>query len=151
MVYDNNFRTWKQRIIDLLLVAVPLFIWTVFSTVYYGMPLPNTAYAKLHTGVAKSVLFSQGITYVIHSAMHEPVIALSFIISLIFSFISHKKSVKVVSAGILLNLVYVVSVGGDFMVLFSVVFRELKSKEVRFFASPIQFIPTQSSLVRFTF
>lgn len=116
MVYDNDSRTWKQRVIDLLLVAVPLFIWTVFSTVYYGMPLPNTAYAKLHTGVAKSVLFSQGITYVIHSAMHEPVIALSFIISLIFSFISHKKSVKVVSAGILLNLVYVVSVGGDFMV-----------------------------------
>ena len=36
-------------------------------------------------------------------------------------------------------------------VLFSVVSRELKSKEVRFFVSPAPFTPTPSSAVRFTF
>ncbi|MCX8092966.1 MAG: hypothetical protein N3E50_02215, partial [Candidatus Goldbacteria bacterium] len=32
---------------------IPLFLWEVFSFIYYGFPLPNTFYAKLLTGIDK--------------------------------------------------------------------------------------------------
>ena len=43
--------------------VAPLAVWTLFSLVYYGFPWPNTAYAKLNTGIARADLVLQGFRY----------------------------------------------------------------------------------------
>ena len=40
----------------------PLLIWSIIATLYYGSPLPNTAYAKLGTGAERSLLVGLGST-----------------------------------------------------------------------------------------
>lgn len=116
MVYKNNSRTVRQRLADLLLAAVPLIVWTLFATIYYGMPLPNTAYAKLHTGISKLLLCHQGFYYVIKSLWREPVIAFLFFLPAIINLRKKNAFVSAAILGIIVNVLYVISVGGDFMV-----------------------------------
>ena len=35
--------------------AMPVILWLAFATFYYGTPFPNTAYAKLSTGMTTAV------------------------------------------------------------------------------------------------
>lgn len=39
----------------------PFIAWEVFSVVYYGFPFPNTAYAKLGTGIDKADVLYEGV------------------------------------------------------------------------------------------
>ena len=95
---------------------VPLAAWTLFSLVYYGFPWPNTAYAKLNTGIARADLMLQGLRYLyvgmLQDAITLPIIGAALIVP---SFSTRPAACRFVGAGIVLNLVYVVSVGGDFM------------------------------------
>ena len=56
----NTFRT-------LVLGFLPFIIWEIFSVLYYGFPFPNTAYAKLNTGIPAIKLAKQGLYYLIGS------------------------------------------------------------------------------------
>ena len=95
---------------------VPLAAWTLFSLVYYGFPWPNTAYAKLNTGIARADLVLQGLRYLyvgmLQDAITLPIIGAALFVS---CFSPRPAACRFVGAGIVLNLVYVVSVGGDFM------------------------------------
>ena len=95
---------------------VPLAAWTLFSLVYYGFPWPNTAYAKLNTGIARADLVLQGLRY-LYAGMLQDAITLAIIGAALVvpSFSTRPAACRFVGAGIVLNLVYVVSVGGDFM------------------------------------
>jgi arabinofuranosyltransferase len=42
--------SWRPLVYGL----TPLTAWSLFSTFYYGTPLPNTAYAKLGTGISRA-------------------------------------------------------------------------------------------------
>src|SRR5690242_2770977 len=57
----------------LLLGALPLVAWEMFSLVYYGALVPNTAFAKLATGIPSRELIAQGATYFRVSAAFDPV------------------------------------------------------------------------------
>jgi arabinofuranosyltransferase len=52
--------------------VLPLVGWTLFSVVYYGVPFPNTAYAKLGTGVPQEMLTGQGFRYLGESFDRDP-------------------------------------------------------------------------------
>ena len=95
---------------------VPLAAWTLFSLVYYGFPWPNTAYAKLNTGIARADLVLQGLRYLyagmLQDAITLPIIGAALVVP---SFSTRPAACRFVGAGIVFNLVYVVSVGGDFM------------------------------------
>jgi len=58
---------------SLAIGLAPLAAWEAFSIVYYGFPVPNTAFAKLRTGVPESELLAQGLRYFQESLMHDPV------------------------------------------------------------------------------
>ena len=45
----RNLRS-KQGIVPTLIAFLPFVAWEGFSLLYYGVPFPNTAYAKLNTG-----------------------------------------------------------------------------------------------------
>jgi arabinofuranosyltransferase len=50
-----------------------LVAWEVFSLVYYGFLFPNTAYAKLNTGIPIVELVGQGTHYFLNSLEWDPV------------------------------------------------------------------------------
>lgn len=52
------------------IVAAPAAAWLAFSTVYYGSPWPNTAFAKLGAGLGTRL--DGGAAYVVASLMTDP-------------------------------------------------------------------------------
>ena len=42
---------------------LPFILFSLFSLLYYGFPFPNTAYAKLNTGIDRLDLLKQGFNY----------------------------------------------------------------------------------------
>ena len=96
--------------------TLPLVAWTLFSLVYYGFPWPNTAYAKLNTGIDRADLVLQGLRYVHYSFLRDPITPVTIVVALFVTlFRAHYKVYRFVGLGVLLNLSYVLWVGGDFM------------------------------------
>ncbi len=106
-----------------LLAAVPLLAWYGFSTVYYGTPLPNTAYAK--TGMPLGTTILHGLTYQRDYGAHEQVHGLIFPIVLIAQTVLAIRDIRAKRPGggvrlclvlaVWLQAAYVVLIGGDFM------------------------------------
>jgi arabinofuranosyltransferase len=99
----------------LVLGFLPLIVWELFSVVYYGFPIPNTAFAKMKTGVAESDLLKQGVTYVLDSVARDPLTLLVAVAVAIWATIDNPRRTRPIGVAILLHIATVTSVGGDFM------------------------------------
>lgn len=88
--------------------------WTVFATFYYGFPLPNTAYAKVFNGIQRRELMAQGLAYLWRSAQFDALGA-AVVLGAFGSLLRGPRWQRGLGVGLALHLVYVVSVGGDFM------------------------------------
>jgi arabinofuranosyltransferase len=109
---------WKTRPIQwraLALGALPLVAWEAFSLTYYGFLVPNTAYAKLNTGIPWRELVEQGARYVLDFAEFDPVSFVLIGAGVFVGLTSRHWRPRALAAGILLSLVYTIRVGGDFM------------------------------------
>lgn len=94
---------------------LPLIIWEIFSFLYYGFPFPNTAYAKLSTSIPRNELLLQGLLYILDSLYMDPITFVLLISLIIFAFTKRKSEYGVLIIGVILYLIYIVYVGGDFM------------------------------------
>jgi len=99
----------------LILAAIsPELVWTFFSLFYYGAPFPNTAYAKLGSGIPAAEITRQGLVYLFESFSRDP-ITLSITALGILLALRQSLASRAIAAGIILYLAYVVNIGGDFM------------------------------------
>ncbi len=110
-----------------LLGLLPLLVWESFSVIYYGFPLPNTAYAKLGTGLPRHTLFIQGLLYLKSNLTREPftLSALALFTTLAICVpLSGRRRRKaptrnvtspLLALGVLLYVAYLTLIGGDFM------------------------------------
>jgi arabinofuranosyltransferase len=94
---------------------LPLAAWEVFSLVYYGFALPNTAYAKVFgAALPLSAAIRQGAWYFAETFSFDrvtlPAIAVAAAIGL-----GRSGSDRPVAAGLVLYSAYVMGIGGDFM------------------------------------
>ncbi|MBN1211187.1 MAG: hypothetical protein JXA92_01295 [candidate division Zixibacteria bacterium] len=98
-----------------ILGFLPLIIWEAFSLFYYGFPFPNTAYAKLNSGIGTWALIKQAGYYFYHLFMRSPVTALAIACAVLLNlrFKANRNFPLVV--GIVLYLLYVLKIGGCFM------------------------------------
>lgn len=115
------WQTWRaqahsfRELCGVVLVGMlPLITWEVFSLVYYGFPFPNTAYAKLSTGIPRADLIRQGFCYLMDSIRVDPVTLLMIGLAIGWG-VQGRSTERAAAVGIVLSLVYVVNVGGDFM------------------------------------
>ena len=94
---------------------LPFILWTIFSVIYYGTPFPNTAYAKLNTGIPVAARVEQGLSYLLNSFSLDPITLFATVLAV--GLVISRGSARgwALAAGVLLYLVYVVRVGGDFM------------------------------------
>ena len=107
-------RSWKA-VGAAAIGVLPVILWEIFSVFYYGFPFPNTYYAKIHTGIAQGVLFWQGLVYYLASFNFDPLTLL--VIAFAFVLVITLRQWKFIPllAGILLYLLYIIRIGGDFM------------------------------------
>lgn len=97
-----------------LLAALPFLGWLSFATIYYGTPLPVTALAKAFgLGIPAGDLAVQGLRYLWHAVVHDPVLVAG--IGLGLGFAVRDRVWRWLALGMVLYVGYVVKVGGDFM------------------------------------
>ena len=94
---------------------LPILVWEIFSLVYYGSLVPNTAYAKLQTGAATSELLAQGFVYLLDSIGNDPTTLLAIVTFTSLAVITDTRRHWPIALGIVLYLAYIVRIGGDFM------------------------------------
>lgn len=107
-------RSWRC-LFAMAMGWLPLVLWMGFSTFYYGFPFPNTAYAKLNNGIPAGELAVQGLYYLWHSLRHDPITLVTITVGIVFAIRQRKARPICVAVGIVLYLLYVVRIGGDFM------------------------------------
>ena len=106
---------WRPGATAMMFGLIPLATWELFSIVYYGFPFPNTAYAKLSTGIPPGEVASQGFAYLLNSAANDPVTLLAIGVFVSVALAAQPRVTWPVALGTVLYVMYVVRVGGDFM------------------------------------
>lgn len=115
------FWTERQRIRLLRSISVlalgflPFILWECFAILYYGFPFPNTAYAKLDTGISALTYAREGITYLHASAIFDPVLLVLLPVGLFLPLLFKGRRSIPLALGAMLYMLYVVKIGGDFM------------------------------------
>ena len=105
----------SKRLFNVFKGFIPFFVWEVFSIFYYGFAFPNTAYAKLGTGIGWLHYIKQGLYYLGNSISIDPITILIIIIAIYLPFLTIHKDEKYISIGICLYILYIIKIGGDFM------------------------------------
>lgn len=122
----------RRNLWPLLGGFLPLLLWEAFSLFYYGFLFPNTAYAKLSTGIPTRDYVQQGLVYTIDLLKNDPWSAIVIMIAAILTLYSfyilwqHRQSRDtaqwesyllrtLLGSGLLLYCFYILRVGGDFM------------------------------------
>jgi arabinofuranosyltransferase len=109
--WTRSWRAYRPVAIGLL----PLALWELFSIVYYGFPVPNTAFAKIKTGVPSGELLTQGFTYVLDSVARDPLTLLAIVATAVWAVVENPRRTRPIGIAMLLHLAVVTYAGGDFM------------------------------------
>lgn len=93
----------------------PIAVWTAFAVVYYGSPFPITAYAKAFAhGVPAGELAAQGAHYFVRHFATDPVTP-AVVVAGVLAGVSARSRTSALALGLLLYHLYLVKVGGDYM------------------------------------
>ena len=107
-----------KRAASTLLAAAgaPVVAWLLFSIIYYGFPFPNTFYAKQATGIPRIEYLERGVGYLVDTAVVDGVtlLGIAFVTGLA---LWRRRPLALLAAatGIVLYVLYVIWIGGDFM------------------------------------
>jgi arabinofuranosyltransferase len=93
--------------------GAPLWAWELFSVFYYGSFVPNTALAKLGAGASHLQLASQSTYYYLSMVVWDPFATALLVVGLVAGLTSRNRPLAI---GVLAYGVYLVWIGGDFMV-----------------------------------
>ena len=111
----RGVRRRDERTLQLLVAAaIPVGVWFVFATLYYGFPLPNTYYAKVATGIPAALTYRQGFAYLLNSFSFDPITLGTIGIAAAMA-IRSPLPIRLAAASSLAYVAYTVTVGGDFM------------------------------------
>jgi arabinofuranosyltransferase len=110
------YKRFSARSLGLLSLGfLPFVLWELFSLFYYGFLVPNTAFAKLNTGIPQSALFSQGLVYFVDSFQRDPITLITIAVALILCAGRGNLKERLLGLGVSLYLLYILRIGGDFM------------------------------------
>lgn len=108
-------RPWGHRLLLATVAAGPLIAWELFSLFYFGSLVPNTAFAKLGTGIPFSALWSQGLAYLWNSVRWDTMTVAVLVAGTGMALVSGGRRARSAACGLVLVTAYTVSIGGDFM------------------------------------
>ena len=108
-------RIRRQVVRGAAMAILPVAAWELFSIVYYGFPFPNTAYAKLQTGIPAGELMTQGLLYLVDAVAQDPVTPLAIVTATTAGVRLRRSETWPFALGTALYLAFIVRIGGDFM------------------------------------
>lgn len=111
----GSLRLTRKTILGFAVGCLPLALWEIFSVIYYGVPFPNTAYAKLGAGIPQSELMAQGLVYLLDSLKRDPVTLFVIGLAALTAIGPGFRRSRIGALAVALYLIYVVRIGGDFM------------------------------------
>ena len=94
---------------------LPLILWEIFATFYYGFPFPNTFYTKAQTGLDTFYLLKQGAAYFTNSIHWDTLTLGAGLLGLISVGLQRDAKRILIAIGMFLYACYVLWIGGDFM------------------------------------
>jgi arabinofuranosyltransferase len=110
--------TWRlglgRAIRPLVVGLLPILGWEAFSAFYYGSLVPNTAYAKVGAGLSREALLMRGEDYFLRTFWMDPATLPVIVLGGLAALICRVRDWPL-AAGLLLNGLYVLWIGGDFM------------------------------------
>lgn len=95
-----------------LLAALPVIIWSVFSILYFGSPLPNTARAKIVHGFDG---FNQTLQYLEFMQHFDPIVYVIISVTIFVAFSFKNRCRWPLLGSLLLFIIYLCYVGADYM------------------------------------
>jgi arabinofuranosyltransferase len=111
---QSRIKSMRRSLFQLLLGLIPLLGWALFSLLYYGFVFPNTAFAKLATGIPVGELIEQGGHYVLNALEVDPITCLAMVAGVGVALFSRDKRQRPIAVGVVLYVLYLVRIGGDF-------------------------------------
>lgn len=108
-------RGLRPTLRDALVALSPYLAWELFSLLYYGFLVPNTAFAKLNTGLPSDEVWRQGITYLLNAMAWDPPLLVVIGLGCAVAVAQRRTREQLLALGIGLYVVYVMRIGGDFM------------------------------------
>jgi arabinofuranosyltransferase len=106
--------TWSfgpaRAVRPLMVGLLPILAWEAFSVFYYGSLVPNTAYAKVGAGLSRDDLLGRGQSYFLRTFWSDPATIPVMALGLVAAAANWPLAI-----GIVLNALYVLWIGGDFM------------------------------------
>lgn len=115
LIASGRTRPWLTVVRSAAVGLVPALAWTLFATIYYGFPFPNTAYAKLANGIPRPELWHQGLIYLLDSLDRDPLTLVTMAFAVGLAAVMRAAAARAAAAGVAIYILYVVSIGGDFM------------------------------------
>ena len=94
----------------------PFILWVLFSCFYFGFPFPNTAYVKLGTSIPLKEYLYRGLQYVFTSGITDFLLLAMPLLAVILAIVLKKARHLYMVAGIVFYGLYLIYIGGDFMV-----------------------------------
>ena len=106
---------WRRAVVLVALAGLPLLLWTLASLVYYGLPFPNTAYAKvLKHGFAANIILKMGLDYFYSNGCHDPLTLLVIAVAPVAAFWKLQSWQRAFALGVVLYCLYLGKIGGDY-------------------------------------
>jgi arabinofuranosyltransferase len=109
---------WRQRsraaLAAIFVGMLPAILWFGFATFYYGTPFPNTAYAKLNSAMTLAVRAKRGFDYVMRTLTSDPATLPAIALALVVIVYERRRDWPL-AVGIVFTGLYVLWIGGDFM------------------------------------
>ncbi|HEX2901362.1 MAG TPA: hypothetical protein VHS96_16730, partial [Bacteroidia bacterium] len=110
---------WQNRqgrlFIWLAIGFLPFIFWEAFATFYYGFPFPNTAYAKLNSGIAQAEYWQHGGWYYLNCWHRDPLTLVTMLAGIGLTLLPGLRRNGFLALGIGLYAIYIARIGGDFM------------------------------------
>jgi len=89
--------------------------WLLFATFYFGFPFPNTYYAKLQALYPLGDYIVRGQDYYRAQLDYDPITLVLIFGGMIAAQIHKRPEMQCLSLGVLLYMLYILWIGGDFM------------------------------------
>ena len=106
---------WKRTFKLAAMAAAPAVAWEVFSLVYYGSLVPNTALAKVNIDYPRAVLLGQARNYFAFNLEEDPITLGMVFLSFALVWLNKRTFPKLLMAGVALQMLYICHVGADYM------------------------------------